>query len=230
MYWSRFNFLSHFFHAVKSFYKQLTLRTQCLNWRYVTHLNSIHLCGCLKVKKKISSDHKIIPKASRHPTLVADFFACSAFPFTLCWSALHEFDRRKSLLPLQAVCFVCLFLFSSLLCTWFAFKSSFLPFFFALKATAFLSVKTLRYLNGVKQMWWAEHQFTGHWSLCYQPLHLACCYCIKETGVLYIRFYCCNAEEHGSELRDRNDRFVSLGCFSAMWRLCLLNTFLYSIF
>ena len=48
-------------------------------------------------------------------------------------------------------------------------RHSYPPFndtFCACRAIAFSSVGTRCYLNGIKQMRWAEHQLTGHWSGC----------------------------------------------------------------
>lgn len=64
--------------------------------------------------------------------------------------------------------------------------------FCACKATAFSSVETPWYLNGIKQMWWVEYRLNGRWSgsvISPSTLHDVCCW-IKETGVLSIRVCC----------------------------------------
>lgn len=130
---------------------------------------SLPLCGSLMVSKQFCLDRQQIPKALNHVTLVADFFASNVLFFPPCWTAPQEFDR-SSLLPLRAVCCVSLLWFSS-----HSPRERHLDRLFngascANGAAAFSSLETPCFLYGMKQMWWAERQFTGH---CNQRLHLS---------------------------------------------------------
>lgn len=109
-------------------------------------------------------DHKHIPKAFNHLTLVTDIFACSVFLFVDPNPRSLTEERVFSLCTQCAVSVSSCFPLS--LSTWMALGLFFFSdTFCACRDTACSSdtVTDPWHLNGIRQMW-SEHQFTGHWS------------------------------------------------------------------
>lgn len=108
------------------------------------------------------------------------------FP-SLCQTAPQEFDG-EGLLPRRAAipCQSPLVFLSCSVRVWHVYRPFNGIFFCASVAQLyFVSVRTLQYLNGIKQMWRVEYQLNGHWrSSVISPSTLhAVCDRIRETDV-----------------------------------------------
>lgn len=170
----------------------MTLKVRCLIWRYHTHLSqcSVPLRGSRRVVKIPA----LIANKSQKLLTISHLLQISFHVLFL--SLLNRtpgvWQKKSSPSARSLLCQSPLVFLSPSLREWNLY-CLFNDTFCACRATAFSSVDTPWYLNGIKQMWWVEHRLNGQRSgyvISPSTLHDVCCW-IKETGVLSIRFCCC---------------------------------------